>query len=61
MLHDFYSFLNETCKRDGFRIGRIYPRGVCFKPYSTHDENFVDGNFLAVRAELTELIARAGV
>ncbi len=60
MLHDFYSFLNETCTRDGYRIGRVYPRGVCFKQYSTHDENFVDGNFLAVRADLSELIARAG-
>lgn len=61
MLHDFYKFLNETCTRDGFRIGRLYPRGVRFKPYSTHDENFVDGNFLAVRAESSELIARIGV
>ena len=61
MLHDFYRFLNETCTRDGYRIGRIYPREVNFKPYSTHDENFVDGNFLAVRVDLTKAIARISV
>lgn len=60
MLHEFYDYLNNKCTNDGYVIGRIYPKNVGFKPYSVHDENFVDGNFLAIRTGLTDLIARLG-
>lgn len=57
-LNDFYKMLNEKFTQSGYLIGRIYPSGVLFKPYSVYDENFVDGNFLAVRAALPDLIAK---
>jgi len=56
-LNDFYKMLNEQFTRNGYLIGRMYPSGVFFKPYSVYDENFVDGNFLAVRAALPDLVA----
>ncbi|OEJ64165.1 hypothetical protein BEN30_17005 [Magnetovibrio blakemorei] len=57
MLRDFYVLLNEELTDKGFCIGRIYPGGVWFKEYSVYDENFVDGNFLAVRINRTDLIS----
>jgi len=56
-LSDFYNMLNEKFTQNGYLIGRIYPSGVLFKPYSVYDENFIDGNFLAVRAALPDLVA----
>ncbi len=56
-LHDFYNMLNENFTQCGYSIGRIYPSGVLFKSYSVYDENFVDGNFLAVRTALPDLVA----
>jgi FkbM family methyltransferase len=61
MLSDFYDFLNRTCTNDEYLVGRIYPQGVLFKTYSVYDENFVDGNFLAVRKTLVDLVDRLGV
>lgn len=61
LLNDFYRFLNETCTDDGFRIGRLYPSGVYFKAYHPNDENFVDGNILAVRSDLPDLINRFSI
>lgn len=58
LLQDFDTFLNTTCCESGYMIGRIYPNGVLFKQYSVYDENFIDGNFLAVRTELSNLITR---
>ena len=56
MLMDFYNLLNKQLTTDGYLIGRIYPNSVNFKEYSIYDENFVDGNFLAVRRNLSEQI-----
>ena len=56
MLLDFYRLLNAELTTNGYAIGRIYPRGVHFKPYQPSDENFIDGNIVAVRLELTALI-----
>lgn len=57
LLHDFYALLNPA-DAEGFAIGRIYPNTVQFKDYSPLDENFIDGNFLAVRRSLLPLIKR---
>jgi hypothetical protein len=56
MLADFYQLLNEELTANGYVIGRIYPRGVRFKSYHPTDENFIDGNFVAVRRTLHPLI-----
>jgi len=56
MLADFYQLLNEELTANGYVIGRIYPRGVRFKSYHPTDENFIDGNFVAVRQELAQLV-----
>ena len=45
-LYKYYEFLED------FDIGRIYSKTVRFKKYSIEDENFVDGNFLAIRKNL---------
>lgn len=52
-LRDHYDFMAT-----GYDIGRIYPNGVDFKKYSPADENFIDGNFIAVLRSRTELRAR---
>ena len=57
LLYDFYQLLGARDRHVGYTIGRIYPSSVDFKPFETRDENFIDGNFLAVRSDLTELIA----
>jgi len=53
LLADFY----EMFAGFGFRVGKIYPTTVAFRPYRVEDEDFRGLNFLAVRSELTDLIA----
>lgn len=53
LLRDFYSFFEER----GFRVGKVYPRGVEFRPYEFAHEDFRGANFLAVRADREDLIA----
>lgn len=57
LLREFYDLLAPAGAASPYVIGRIFPRSVHFKKYETQDENFIDGNFLAVRGALTELIA----
>ena len=54
LLADFYEMLEGF----GFRVGKIYPTTVAFRPYRIEDEDFRGLNFLAVRSELTDLIAQ---
>ncbi len=56
LLHDFYELLNPPSSPEAFRIGRIFPQSVRFKEYDPLDENFIDGNFLAVRRSFGPLI-----
>ena len=56
MLLDFYRLLNVELTTNGYAIGRIYPKGVHFKSYQPSDENFIDGNIVAIRLELKALI-----
>ena len=53
LLLDFYELLGKA-----YEIGRIYPQGVCFKAYDVKDETFIDGNFLAVRKDVPDLLRR---
>jgi FkbM family methyltransferase len=41
----------------GYRIGKIYPTNVAFRPYSYEDEDFRGPNYLAVAESESELIA----
>ena len=43
LLMNFYEALID------YNIGRIFPNHVDFKQYEFTDENFIDGNFLAVK------------
>lgn len=53
-LHDVYQIL-EPC---GYRIGRLYPDRVDFRPYDFADEHYRMGNYVAVRdAELEQLLS----
>lgn len=56
LLMRFYEFLQTEVSNDGYCIGRIYPNSVCFKDYDIQDENFIDGNFIAVQRKFVELI-----
>lgn len=58
LLLDFYELLNPPSMPPRYRIGRIYPGSVDFKDYDHADENFIDGNFLAVWSSLDGLVAR---
>jgi FkbM family methyltransferase len=46
----------------GYAIGRLYPEGVDFKPYSFPDDHFRMGNYIAVQAQdaLMQRLARFG-
>jgi FkbM family methyltransferase len=54
LLSDFYRHLHEH----GFKVGKIFPRGVAFGDYHFNMENFHGSNYLAVRDEESELIGR---
>jgi len=58
LLHDFYELLNPPSSPDAFQIGRVFPRSVRFKSYDPLDENFIDGNFIAVHRSFGTLIDR---
>lgn len=53
LLKDFYDLLGAE-----YAIGKLYPSGVDFKPYSPRDENFSSPNFLAMRRDRSDLIER---
>lgn len=57
LLCDFYEFLSA---RD-FRVGKLFPREVQFRPYDPRHENFIGPNFVAVRATRPRLINAVGV
>jgi FkbM family methyltransferase len=55
LLGDFYELLEQR----GYAVGRLHPRGVAFKAYDPlHDENFHDGNYIAVHRTLGKLLER---
>ena len=54
LLLDFYNLLEAG----GYRIGKIFPDHVAFKPYTLDQEDFVGPNYLAVRGGLEDVIAR---
>ena len=54
LLRDYYTFFSER----NFEVGKIYPRGVEFRPYRFRDEDFRGPNYLAVHADKLELIER---
>lgn len=57
LLRDHYELMSQSV-RPGYDIGRVYPTGVDFRPYSPADENFIDGNFVAVLSGQKALRAR---
>jgi FkbM family methyltransferase len=57
LLADFYLFLEGH----GYVVGKIWPREVAFRDYDPRiDEDFRGPNYLAVRRERADLIARLG-
>jgi FkbM family methyltransferase len=52
LLKDFYEFFEPR----GFVTGKIFPKGVAFKPYETEDENFIGLNYLACRAAQRDFV-----
>jgi FkbM family methyltransferase len=54
LLRDFYQLLEPA----GYAIGKIFPNGVDFRPYSPDDENFFGPNFLAVQRKANDLITQ---
>lgn len=53
LLEDYYKLLESQ-----YVIGKIYPSSVEFTPYVRSMENFIGPNFLAVRKDITEVIAK---
>lgn len=51
LLRDFYELLGAH----GYRIGKVYPSYVEFRDYRLAHEDFLGPNYLAVRAERTDL------
>jgi FkbM family methyltransferase len=45
-LKEAYDLLGDC----GYSIGRVYPRGVGFKPYELKDDHFRMGNYIAAKA-----------
>jgi len=56
LLRDFYEFFENR----GFRVGKIYPAYVDFRPYEMGDEDFLGPNYLACRAECTGYLKELG-
>ncbi|MGC9946214.1 MAG: FkbM family methyltransferase [Bryobacteraceae bacterium] len=54
LLRDFYGYFESR----GYAVGKIYPRGVDFRPYSVADEDFRGPNYLACRKGKPEYIQR---
>lgn len=52
LLLDFYRLLGDH----GYAIGKLFPRGVRFKPYGPEDEDFRGPNFVAVNEQRPKLI-----
>lgn len=55
-LEDIYKFF----ARHGYLVGKLFPDGVGFKPFELADEDFIGLNFVACRADRTDLIAAIG-
>jgi len=54
LLYDAYQLLTSH----GFVVGKLYPDGVDFRPYSFDREDFLGPNYLAVQESRPDLIAR---
>ncbi len=52
LLIDHYRFFSEL----GYRVGKIFPRKVKFRPYRFKYEDFLGPNYVAVREDDKELI-----
>jgi FkbM family methyltransferase len=52
LLKDLYALFEQF----GYRLGKIYPRSVEFRPYRFEDEDFRGPNYLAVHESQGELI-----
>jgi FkbM family methyltransferase len=50
LLRDFCSFFADR----GYEVGKVYPRGVDFRPYRLDDEDFIGPNYIACRSGLAE-------
>jgi FkbM family methyltransferase len=57
LLRDAYQLMTSR----GFRVGKIYPEGVEFRPYHLEDEDFRGPNYLAVRVDRPDLIKAIGI
>lgn len=53
LLQDFYNFFTVQ----GYRVGKIYPDYVEFRDYAFEHEDFRGSNYVAVRADRSDLIA----
>ena len=42
----------------GYKLGKLYQRGVLFKDYHPRDEDFMGPNYVACLASETEALAR---
>lgn len=56
LLRDLYGFFEPR----GFRVGKVYPKGVLFKPYEQDDEDFLGFAYVACRTERSDLVERVG-
>lgn len=56
LLRCFYATLNLPDAAPHYRIGRLFPNSVRFKDYGPLDENFIDGNFVAVSETKPQII-----
>lgn len=54
LLKDFFELLTPF----GYRIGKVFPQSVEFRDYSPLEEDFHAANYLAVREDRSDLLAR---
>jgi hypothetical protein len=52
LLRDFYAFFTER----GYRVGKLYPERVDFRPYDLADEDFLGPNYVACRSLRADLV-----
>ncbi len=51
LLCDYYDFFSSH----GYRVGKIYPKGIEFRDYAFKHEDFIGPNFVAIHSSDMEL------
>ena len=54
LLRDFYTHFEDR----GYRVGKLFPGYVRFRPYRFQDEDFLGPNYVAASPDVAPLLGR---